>query len=115
MIDLMRIEILAFEGCPNVDATRELVRRALHSEAVDAQVEYIEVPTPDIAQRVRFLGSPSVRVDGEDVELSANDRTSYGLMCRTYAGDSGVTGTPPIAMLRAAIRHHVGSLDEVAM
>lgn len=102
----MRIEILTFEGCPNADVTRELVRKAVRSEAVDAEIEYINVETAELAQRLRFLGSPSVRVDGDDVELSANGRTSYGLMCRTYAYGPEVAGAPPIAMIRAAILRH---------
>jgi len=99
----MRIEILTFEGCPNTDATRELVRQAVRLAAVDAEIEYVKVETQELAERLRFLGSPSVRVDGDDVELSANGRTSYGLMCRTYAYGPKVAGTPTIAMIRAAI------------
>jgi hypothetical protein len=79
----------------------------VRSEAVDAEIEYINVETPDLAERLLFLGSPSVRVDGEDVEPSANDRTSYGLICRTYDYGPQVTGTPPIAMIRAAILRHL--------
>jgi hypothetical protein len=102
----MRIEILTFEGCPNADATGELVRQAVRSEGVDAEIEYVKVETPSLAERLRFLGSPSVRVDGEDVEPLANDRTSYGLMCRTYDYGAEAAGTPSIAMIRAAILRH---------
>jgi hypothetical protein len=107
----MHIEILTFEGCPHAGATLELVKEAVRSEAVDAEIEFVEVGTPDLAQRLRFLGSPSVRIDGEDVEWPANDRTAYGLMCRTYLGGREVAGTPSIAMIRAAIRRRVASRD----
>jgi hypothetical protein len=103
----MRIEILTFEGCPNATATFERVREAVRLEVVDAEIDVIEVTTPDLAERVRFLGSPSVRVDGQDVEPSAKDRTEYGLMCRTYSCGTGADGVPPIAMIREAIRRHV--------
>ena len=102
----MRIEILTFPGCPNADVTHELVRQAVELESVDATIEIINVETPDLAEDLRFLGSPSVRVDREDVELAANDRKAYGLMCRTYPNGSECLGRPPLEMIRAAIRRH---------
>jgi glutaredoxin len=104
MSGIMRIEILTFEGCPHANATRELVRRAVHLEAVDAAVEFVEVSTFEIARRMRFLGSPSVRIDGEDVERPADDPSAYGLMCRTYRCATGVAQTPSIEIIRMAIR-----------
>ena len=100
----MRIEILTFEGCPYAGAARELVHKAVRLEAADAAIHVIAVETPEAAHRLRFLGSPSVRVDGVDVEPSANDRTAYGLMCRTYNCDGELVGTPSIETIRAAIR-----------
>jgi hypothetical protein len=99
----MRIEILTFEGCPHAGAARELVQKAVHLETADAAIDVIAVETIEAAQHLRFLGSPSVRVDGADVEPSANDRNAYGLICRTYGGD-GAAGTPSIEMIRIAIR-----------
>jgi hypothetical protein len=103
----LRIEILSFEGCPNADAACEIVREAARFEGVNAEIESVEVATSDLAERLRFLGSPSVRVEGEDVEPSADTRTAYGLMCRTYNHGTDVSGVPPIAMVREAIRRHV--------
>lgn len=103
----MRIEVLTFKGCPNAESTRELVRQAVKLEAVDATIEFIDVNTPEVAQQMRFLGSPSVRIDGEDVEPLANSRAAYGLMCRTYRVGSEFSGKPPIAMILAAIRRRI--------
>jgi hypothetical protein len=100
----VRIEVLTFDGCPNAESTRELVREVARLEAVDARIEFVDVNTPDVARQLRFLGSPSVRIDGEDVEPYANSRTVHGLMCRTYRVGSESSGMPPIAMIRAAIR-----------
>jgi len=103
----MRIDILTFDGCPNAGPTRALVREAVRLEAVLAEMHFIDVPNLDLAERLRFLGSPSVRVDGEDIEPSAKHQTEYGLMCRTYSYGTDATGTPTIAMIRAAIRRHI--------
>lgn len=103
----MRIEVLTFEGCPNAESTRELVRQAVQSEAVEATIEFIEVDSPALAQELRFLGSPSVRIDGEDIESSANSSSECGLTCRMYRVGSESYGKPPIAMIRAAIRRGI--------
>jgi hypothetical protein len=103
----VRIEVLTFEGCPNAEDTREFVRQAVRLEAADATIEFIVVNTPDEAQQIRFSGSPSVRVDGEDVEPSANSKGAYGLMCRMYEFGSKFSGAPSIAMIRAAIRRGI--------
>ena len=100
----MRIEVLTFEGCPHADATRQLVQQAVHLERVVAAIDFIDVTTREAAQHLRFLGSPSVRINGEDAEPAARDRTEYGLMCRTYGHKTGAMGTPPIELIRTAIR-----------
>lgn len=105
----LRIEVLTFEGCPNAEGTRERVRQAVQLEAVDATIEFVAVNTPERAQQIRFLGSPSVRVDGKDVEPSPNPTGAYGLMCRMYRAGSEATGMPPIAMIRAAIRRTIAA------
>lgn len=107
----MRIEVLTFQGCPHADAARELVKHAVRLEAVDAAIHFIEVDTPESAQQMRFLGSPSVRINGEDVEPSAIDRAEYGFMCRRYSYGSEVAETPSIDMIRAAIRRRVTAIE----
>ncbi len=103
----MHIEVLTFEGCPNAEGTGELVRQAVQLEVADATIEFIEVDSPGVAQAMRFFGSPSVRIDGEDVEPSANSSGAYGLTCRMYRVGSKSYGKPPIAMIRAAIRRGI--------
>lgn len=78
------VEILYFAGCPNHAPTAELVRQVVRDVAPDAQVREVEVADHDEAQRMRFLGSPTVRVDGRDVEPGAQDRTTFQMACRLY-------------------------------
>ncbi len=100
----MLIEILSFEGCPNVEELRERVRRTLQAESREAKIVDVEVETPEVAEHLRFLGSPSVRVDRRDVEPDAADRHSYGLMCRTYHIGLRVDGAPALTLIRDAVR-----------
>ncbi len=99
----LRIEILSFAGCPNVTTTRGRVREALVVEALHANVVEVLVEIPEVAQALRFLGSPSVRVNGRDVEPGADGRSAYGLMCRTYPAGDGREGAPSLTLIRSAI------------
>ncbi len=73
---ILLIDILSFAGCPNIERTRTNVAEALAAEGKTASVTHIEVDTPELAARHRFLGSPSVRVNGFDVEQTAEGRTT---------------------------------------
>lgn len=94
------IEILYFDGCPNHAPTLDLAREVLGELGLAAEILEVLVETPDEAERERFLGSPSVRVNGRDIEPEAEKRTEFALSCRMY--ESG--GVPPKALLVEALR-----------
>jgi hypothetical protein len=98
-----RVELLAFDGCPSCDALLAGVRELLQRSGAHAQLSVRRVQDDAIAQRERFLGSPTVRVDGHDIEPGANDRTDYGMTCRLYRTPDGLVGAPPLAWLEAAL------------
>ena len=99
----MTIEVLYFDGCPNHDAVVPRLHRLLDTAGVRADVALRRVESDDDAQRLRFLGSPSVRVDGRDVEPGAHAREDFGLKCRLYNTPDGLTGIPPDAWILAAV------------
>jgi len=99
----LQVEILAFAGCPNVEQARVNVQQAIDDEGVAASVAYLEIASPEMALSHRFLGSPSVRINGSDVEAGADDRLNFGLMCRTYAQGGAVMGATSVEMIRAAL------------
>ena len=104
----MKVEILFFEGCPNHTTAFELVKRVLNREGIRGEVEMVEVPDIETAQARRFLGSPSVRVDGADIEADRGDDSPfYG--CRTYTVDGKTVGVPPETWLVDALRKRNGS------
>ena len=96
----MRIEVLYFNGCPNHALAVARVKQIAVGLGVQEKVEEIEVTSLAQAQRLRFLGSPTVRVNGVDIDPSVRQRTTYGLSCRVYSGGSGV---PPDALIMAAL------------
>lgn len=102
----MNVEILYFEGCPNHAPALEMVRRVLDREKIRAEVRLIEVTDEKAAETVRFLGSPSVRVDGMDIEPGREDDPHfYG--CRTYTVGGRTVGVPPEGWLVDALRRGV--------
>src|SRR5712672_3208825 len=100
----MKIEVLYFDGCPNHKPAVKRVRQLLREEDLSAEVLEVNVSDASIAQRVGFLGSPSVRVNGLDVEPEARAAREYGMMCRTYSVDGRREGLPSREVLRVAIR-----------
>ena len=99
----MRIELLYFDGCPSHEALLPRLREIVAELAPGADIELRRIETLDHAENQRFLGSPTVRVDGADIEPAAADRTDFGLKCRLYRSEDGASGLPPEQWLRHAI------------
>jgi hypothetical protein len=97
------VELLYFDGCPNHEALLPHLRELVAGSGISAEVELRRITDDDAAQRERFLGSPTVRVDGHDVEPGAESRTDYGMKCRLYPTVSGLSGQPAEEWLRAAL------------
>jgi hypothetical protein len=98
-----RVEILYFEGCPNHEDARVLVERVAAELRVQPNIELVEVADPEAAGRLRFLGSPTVRVNGSDVEPGAQERGDFVFSCRIYRTERGFSGQPDEAWVRAAL------------
>ena len=100
---MARVEILTVAGCPNVAPAVALVERLAAELVVPLDLNVIEVSDPRDAQDRRFLGSPTVRVDGADVEPGASERTGFALACRVYRTPEGPSGLPAREWIRAAL------------
>jgi hypothetical protein len=85
----MKIEILYFDGCPTYRAAEETLRGVLAERGIEAGVELVAVNTDEEAQRLRFPGSPTIRVDDRDL-FPVADRAGYALGCRMYATPEGL-------------------------
>ena len=98
----MRIEVLHIDGCPNHEPAEHLVRDVLHELGIVAYVTFVRVDDDRAAERLRFCGSPTVRIDGIDVDPIVDD-TSFAARCRLYRTKVGLSGVPDRATLRSAI------------
>jgi hypothetical protein len=88
------VELLYFDGCPNYDAFLPHLRQLLAHHSPTAPIRMIRIDGEDDAQHQRFLGSPTVRVNGRDVDPAAEGRGTYGRQCRIYATPDGMAGAP---------------------
>ena len=98
-----RVEILYFDGCPNHEPARALVEQVAAELGLQPEIELVEVADADTARQLRFLGSPSVRVDGRDVEPGADERSDFVLCCRVYRSERGLAGRPEADWIRSAL------------
>ncbi len=98
----MKIELLYFDDCPSWKNGLKNLQSALEEEGLTAPIDVIEVKDNEQANQLKFLGSPSFRVDGQ--ELWPEERETYALSCRVYPTSEGVKGFPTIAMLRAQLK-----------
>jgi hypothetical protein len=99
----MKIELLYFDGCPTYAELLPRLRELMASEGIGEEVELRRIETPEEAERERFLGSPTVRIDGEDVDPTADGRDDFGIECRLYRTDDDLARTPPDEWIRAAL------------
>ena len=98
----MLIQVLCVPECRNCEPAIERVRQVLGSEGVDARVEKILVAEEAAARCLHFPGSPTVRVDGVDVESSG--QAAFGLVCRLYADGCGLPSEEALRRAIAAAR-----------
>lgn len=85
----MRIDLLYFDGCSSHEPFLPRLRELIAQAGVDAPVQQQRVDSDEAARHERFLGSPTLRVDGVDIEPGAERRSDYGLKCRCTGIPSG--------------------------
>ncbi len=103
---VMRVEVLYFDGCPGHETLLPRLRDLMDQEGVDAPIELKSIKSAQTAERERFLGSPTLRINGEDVDATAGSRADFGLKCRLYATADGLQGAIPDELMLASIRAH---------
>jgi hypothetical protein len=73
------IEILLSPGCAHADEAVNLVKKTLAELNIDAEVSEIMLESDEKARELKFLGSPTIRVNGLDIEPGAEERQDFGL------------------------------------
>jgi hypothetical protein len=101
----MRFELLYFDDCPSWRTAFDHLKQALAGLGLSDGVQLVHVQTDEQAAAVRFAGSPTIRLNGQD--LFPVNHTDYALGCRVYLTPEGMRGCPTVGMLRDAIHQHL--------
>jgi hypothetical protein len=98
----MRVELLYFDGCPNWTVVNDRLTEALRAVGrTDIPVVRRKVETVEDAEKVRFIGSPTVRVNGADPFATGDE--PVGLACRVYLTPDGLGGSPTVQQFIEAL------------
>jgi hypothetical protein len=99
----MTLELLWWEGCPSHPETLADLERILREEGIGADVKSVEIESDEQARSEHFPGSPTIRVDGEDI-FPPEETEPYSLTCRVYRlRDGRISPTPDPEDLRDAL------------
>ncbi len=75
----MEIELLVAPGCSSHLPCQEMLHRLREQVAPAARLKVTVVDSPEAARRLRFPGSPTLRIDGRDLEAGAEQAGNFGL------------------------------------
>jgi hypothetical protein len=99
-----QVELLWFSDCPNHSTARTLLAEVIAAVAPGTAIRDIDASDPTVAERLRFPGSPTIRVDGRDVDPSYSDLGDYTPRCRLYRTSGGLRGLPERGWIEDALR-----------
>jgi hypothetical protein len=99
-----KIEFLYWEDCPSHPEARKRLQEVMDELGIDAPVQEIEVLTDEDAERLSFPGSPTIRVDGADIDSGGAAQMGTALTCRVYVLEDGrYSPVPSKEMIRLAL------------
>src|SRR5262245_49087985 len=99
----MKVELLYIADCPNHLSTVETVKDVLRETGLPLEIDQIEINDAAQAATLSFPGSPTVRVDGKDVEPGVGVPAHFGVSCRSYVVNGRRRGVPDREWIRRAI------------
>jgi hypothetical protein len=99
----MIIEMLYFDGCPNHAPARKLVERILVDHGIAAEIRDVVIAGAADARERKFVGSPTIRVNGVDIDHSAHAAADFGMICRIYRDGNIWSGLPSPDLIYRAL------------
>lgn len=102
----MGIQFLYYADCPSHDDALERLQVVMSEMGIRADIEVIQVESEAQAQKLRFVGSPTIRINGQDI-VPTPPNAHYSLTCRAYRLEDGrISPLPSREMIRSGLRHH---------
>jgi hypothetical protein len=108
----MKVEVLYIEGCPNHRPAVHLVTSALVERGFQGTVVEVPITSVEQANALAFPGSPTIRINGRDVEPEVEESSEFSFSCRTYAERGKLSGVPSQDLIRRAIHQAQEQSDD---
>ncbi|MBI3537627.1 MAG: DUF2703 domain-containing protein [Chloroflexi bacterium] len=99
----MKIEILWIRDCPNYKQFAEITREIARAQNIAAEIDLIEVRDHADARAQKFLGSPTIRINGVD-PFALESQNNFAWQCRLYLTPQCLRGMPTKEMLEKVLR-----------
>jgi len=102
----MRIQFLYWQECPSYEDALTRLKKVLREERIDCEIEQIIITSDDQAGILNFSGSPTVLINGRDIDPDGAQKQCSALTCRIYKlPDGRISPLPSEEMIRNAIRN----------
>ena len=98
----MKLEVFYVSECPSHPAAVKLVRDVLAAQGIATPIHEVLVRDEQMACELRFLGSPTIRINGKDVAGESPTAKNFALSCRLYPGSEQI-GLPPAEVIHRAV------------
>lgn len=98
----MKVEVLYVSECPSHPAAVKLIKEVLAAKGVTASIDEVLVQDGGMASRLKFTGSPTIRINGKDVAQETPTAENFAFACRLYP-DSKQVGLPPVEWVLCAV------------
>jgi hypothetical protein len=109
MANSAKIEFLYWEDCPSHSQALEALQQVMAEMGIESSIERIEVLTDEEAARLKFPGSPTIRVGGKDIDPAGAAQMGTALTCRVYLLEDGrISPVPSKEMIRNALTEDTG-------
>ncbi len=104
---MLSIDVLYYENCPHYKEAAETLKEVLDEERVDAEVHMVPVSPGEHAEIWGFIGSPTILINGQDLEPEVDHETPHQGHCRMYLYDGRLFEFPPKEMIREGLKRFV--------
>ncbi len=104
---IKRVDILYHEKCSHYPQAIERIKQVLSEEGIEAEINEIRITSEEEAQQYDFLGSPTIRIDGEDLESEEERQKGHTYAhdsCRVYHYEGKLFMIPHKETIRMALR-----------
>jgi hypothetical protein len=102
----MNIQLLYFDDCPSYQTALTLLQEALGAVGRSDVIQTIEIKDNADVERWKFIGSPTIRIDG--IDPFDQGTSNYGMECRVFNTPNGLIGWPTREMLVEALERMTG-------